>query len=331
MRGGSSGPLILRPARGARPMAAPQEVARPVSNPLARRRPTWDDLTQRVRRHRPSELLPAIAVTALEYGPQEVWIRDRLRLPWSLAVAAKVSIVHGNEHRRSGVTHRDVAEICQALNMIEDPLGADADDPTTTVTAFMVRTENEQFRWQTSMFEEISRFTALFESLDALSLKVIDYSLLGRIMGCGLGDFTTTGFALWVGAEKNSGFFDPDWPSLAALEPHISRARLREVLESHFLYDFAQFKAAAAETAQPNRDLRRHEFNPLTSRPFVTLPDGRHVAPQPKLVIQKLSPSTLYYAGISQLEGKTRALSPRTSASSSSTTSADSSPSCQAP
>ncbi len=76
------------------------------------------------------------------------------------------------------------------------------------------------------------------------------------------------------------------------------------MLESHFLYDFAQFRAAAAEAAQPNRDLRRHEFNPLTGRPFVTLPDGRHVVPQPKLVIQKLSPSTLYYAGLSQLNGK---------------------------
>ncbi len=48
--------------------------------------------------------------------------------------------------------------------------------------------------------------------------------------------------------------------------------------------------------------LRHHEFNPLVSRPFVTMPDGRHIAPQPHFVFQRLSSSALYYAGVSALD-----------------------------
>lgn len=58
---------------------------------------------------------------------------------------------------------------------------------------------------------------------------------------------------------------------------------------------------AARKAEQSDVRLRHHEFNPLVSRPFVTLPDSRHIAPQPHFVFQRLSPAALYYAAVEAL------------------------------
>jgi len=245
---------------------------------------------QRVRRHRPSELLPAVARTALRFKEKGDWVRDRIRWPWALATIAKVTIVHGNEHRASGVTDRDVVEICAAYNAIADPLGESDDDVVASLAAFMVRAAHEQFSAQLSLWEEITRFNALLADLGGLPLKIINDDLVGKLLGCALGDFTSTGFALWVGAEANAGYFDPDWPALRGLEPHITVPRIQKVFEDHFLTDFDAVKIAAKEREQDNPLLRKHEFNPLEGRPFVIMPDGRYLAPQPRYIIQKLSP-----------------------------------------
>jgi hypothetical protein len=71
--------------------------------------------------------------------------------------------------------------------------------------------------------------------------------------------------------------------------------------------------------------LRHHEFNPLVSRPFVTLPDGRHIAPQPHFVFQRLSPSAPTTPPSPPSTPNRSSRSPATSGGSVRTTSADSS------
>jgi len=68
----------------------------------------WDDFVQRVRRHRLSDLLTAIAATNIAIAPDGMWepIRGGPFFPWALAVEARESIRGGNEHRRAGVTNR---------------------------------------------------------------------------------------------------------------------------------------------------------------------------------------------------------------------------------
>jgi hypothetical protein len=84
---------------------------------------SYPDFLQRVRRHRPSDLLIALADTSIRLFEQEAWTADRVRLPWASAAAAKANIVAGNEHRRTGVTDKDVIQICQAsgLNLDGSP------------------------------------------------------------------------------------------------------------------------------------------------------------------------------------------------------------------
>lgn len=270
------------------------------------RAPSYTDFVQRVRRHRPSELLTALALTSVRLFEREAWSADRVRLPWAIAAAAKASIVAGNEHRKPGVSERDVIEICQVYNALDTPLAQEPSEMSETVGALLVRTSYEQFSYQQSQFEEITRLGALFETVEELETETLDRALIEHVLGCSLEQFVVAGFVLATSTQANTGFFDPDWPALRegiqAIDPHFPVDIVRRVFEQQFLADFEQIRAAARNAEQPDLRLRAHEFNPLVSRPFVTLPDGRHVAPQPHFVFQRLSPAALYYAAVETLD-----------------------------
>jgi hypothetical protein len=268
----------------------------------------YSDFVQRVRRHRPSDLLVALAATSIRLFEQEAWIADRVCLPWAIAAAAKASIVAGNEHRQAGVTERDVLEICAAYNALDTPLVNEPSGVSDTVGAFLVRTSYEQFPYQLSHFEEISRLGALFENVEDVSTEILDLGLIERVLGCSLDEFVVAGFVLATGAQANTGFFDPEWPALRegpqAIDRQFSIDTVRRVFEGQFLASFEQIRATAEKVEQPSVLLRHHEYNPLVGRPFVTLHDGRHIAPQPHFVFQRLSPSALYYAAVDELDAK---------------------------
>lgn len=210
---------------------------------------TYVDFLQRVRRHRPSELLPALASTAVQLFDQEAWIADRVRLPWAIAAAAKASIVAGNEHRKSGVSGRDILEICAIYNALETPLEQEPDDTSGTVGALLVRTAHEQFPYQQSYFEEIARLGALFDGIDGLDTEILGTALITRVLGCSLEDFAVAGFVLAVGAQSSAGFFDPEWPALRAgphaVKPHFSIDTVRQVFHDYFVASFDDIRAAA--------------------------------------------------------------------------------------
>lgn len=245
----------------------------------------------------------ALAHTSVELFEREAWTADRVRLPWAVAAAAKASLVAGNEHRTPGVSERDVAAICRTYNALETPLARIPTDPTASLGAFLVRTSFEQFPYQQSYFEEISRLGALLETLDDLGTQVLNHALIEEILGCSVEEWIVGGFILATSTQANTGFFDPDWPAVRdAIDPYFSADALRIIFESHFLTDIPRFRVEAKAAEQPDASLRHHEFNPLASRPLVTLPDGRFIAPQPHFVFQKLSPSALYYAGVARLD-----------------------------
>lgn len=137
-----------------------------------------------------------LATTAISLFDPEAWTADRVRFPWAIAAAAKASIVASNEHRRPGATGKDVLQICALYNALETPLADDPGDSSESVGAFFVRTSYEQFRYQQSHFEEISRFAALFEGIDDLDTEVLDAALIKRLLGCSLGEFIVAGFVL---------------------------------------------------------------------------------------------------------------------------------------
>lgn len=266
----------------------------------------YSEFVQRVRRYRPSDLLPALATTAIDFFEMETWKADRVRLAWALAVAAKASIVAGNEYRNRQVTPESVYRICATYNELDSPIARETDDVSASLGAFLVRIAYEQFPYQQSYFEEISRLGAMFDGVDSLATEILDTRLIQMILGCSLGDFVGAGFVISVGARSSAGYFDPEWPSLwdstKGIHGKFSMDVVRQVFHDHFVSSFSEVRSAADLAKQTDPALRHHEFNPLAGRPFVTMPDGRHLAPQPHFAFQKLSPPALYYAGVDVLD-----------------------------
>ena len=75
-----------------------------------------------------------------------------------------------------------------------------------------------------------------------------------------------------------------------------------EVFDRHFVGTSDEIKQSTERWRQSDPRLRRYEYNPLISRPAVTLPDGRPLVPQPHYAFQRLSVSAIYYAATEILE-----------------------------
>ncbi len=78
-----------------------------------------DEYCQRVRRHRPSSLVPLIAAAAAQYGVPEQpgqWLNSPYRkyTPWALADAARVALAYGTEFHRSDATRDDLTLVLAA-------------------------------------------------------------------------------------------------------------------------------------------------------------------------------------------------------------------------
>jgi hypothetical protein len=95
---------------------------------------------QRVRRHRPSSLLPLIAASAARYWQRQDWLSSPYRkyVPWALADAARVSLACGTEFNRAEATERDLLEVLNAYSRLGDPLLRDRD-----VRSFLLRTAGQ--------------------------------------------------------------------------------------------------------------------------------------------------------------------------------------------
>lgn len=265
---------------------------------------TYDEFKQRVRRYRTSDLLPAIAATAIRFFEKATW--DGVHSPWALAEAAKVSIVAGNEFRSTAVTPMSIFEICRAYNMLDDPLRLKESGVVGTPEAYFTRVETLQFPYQMSAFEEVSRIGALFETVDSIGAKVLNSLLLEEILGCSLDDYVTAGFAISTMARARSGYFDVGWPEIWESPNRLGDVMNRETLDlifrRHYLTTAAEIRVMAESGKQTNPKLHQYEYNPFQGQPFVTLPNGAHIAPQLHLVFQRMAPAAVYYAGVKSLD-----------------------------
>ena len=77
---------------------------------------------QRVRRYKPSCLVPLIAAAAARYWQQQDWLNSPYRkyTPWALADAARVSLALGNEYR-SDATDQDLLQATAIALMLVVP------------------------------------------------------------------------------------------------------------------------------------------------------------------------------------------------------------------
>lgn len=272
----------------------------------------WDAFVQRVRRHRPSDLLPVIAQASISRFFSEQWMkRPRVVTPWATAASAITSVCHGNQHRPAGASYADVVDMCAAHNAVRDH-GLAEHEPDAAVR-FLLRVMYEQMPFQHAGATDIARSRAMFvDSLpeDTSTLKILSPDLWNTVLDCSLEQFVGIAWLLFAGAMHNSGYFDPAWmeqPQMAEVREVIPAAVVRRVTLSLFCATPQQLRAETEANPPPGR-LEKYAYNPLTNRPYIdmqTYGDNRLLAPQPHFILDRARPSGLYYivtGSLGQLE-----------------------------
>ena len=269
-----------------------------------RRSVTFAEFRQVVRRFRPSALLPELA--RLSVLLEEVSHGDplyRTSPPWAMALAVREAILYGNEHRIDALRDEDLRVLFNTHNDIHED---DANPKDFDPLKLLVRVAYEQFPYQESLFEEVSRTHALMvEGADRVpGLQVLDDNAWDQLLGAPLGLMVGATFFLQVAANQNNGWYDPKWldqPDFAPVLEHWPREVL-ELRAEQLSNTVEEFRADYQQAPKPEPGFERYAYNPLVARPFIKMSDGRLLAPQPRLILRTISPDGLYYRGMAAFD-----------------------------
>jgi hypothetical protein len=214
--------------------------------------------------------------------------------PWALAAIAHESLGAIESGRLA--SSADVDRLCGLYADLDDPITA---SPEASVDKFFVRLGFEQFPWQVSEFEELSRSRALLVEAAATvpAAKSLSTSAWQEHLGCTLEEFIDVGFFLFVWAAKHEGYVDLSFMDLEHFGPVLERfprERVERLLSTHMAGAPAQLQLMESNRITEENVLE-HRFNPLTARPLVRMRDGRLLAPHPLLILQRLGVNGLYY------------------------------------
>ncbi len=299
-----------RPRAGARSSTPPGGAVDGFVNMVGGFRPGWEAQAPRsvsfaefrrvVRRFRPSALLPELARLSvlLDQVPQDHPL-FRTSPPWAMVLAARESILYSNEHRSDVVTDDDLRVLFNTHSAIDE---VDANPEDFNPLKLIVRIAYEQFPYQESLFEEVSRTHALMvDGADRVpGLQVLDDSAWDQLLGAPPGLMVGATFFLQVAANQNNGWYDPKWLDQPNFAPVLEQWP-REVLElraEQLSSTVEEFRADYRQAPKPEPGFERYAYNPLVARPFITMPGGRLLAPQPRLILRTISPDGLYYRGM---------------------------------
>jgi hypothetical protein len=264
---------------------------------------SYDTFRQRVRRHRRSELLVATAalntrLTRAEFGQDPSLDLPNFFQPFSLGGIARTALVSANDHRSAPVTVNDLAEMCWLYGNIDEPV-FQREPGRDRLRYVFNHIAYEQFGHQHSAMENVGRTLCLLADQAVVVPSAPSENAWRDSLGVPLELFMRLGFAMHIAALSNGGAIkrevlkmDHVAPIFAPLSPDDALA----VIDRWFAAPPEQLQQAGA--AEEIRGSEKWSLSPLVNRPVVTLPDGRYVMPWPRLVLDRITPTGLYFIGL---------------------------------
>ena len=275
-------------------------MARRNNGPIA-----YDTFRQRVRRYRRTELLVAVASLSTELeraamGAGPPLVLPNVVQPFSLGGIARTALVAGNEHRDRAVARHDLISLCDDYINIEEP--AFAKEPGLTRLRFVLNhITYEQFGHQFSAMENIGRTLILLEDHAAGIARAPTGADWTQALGVPLDQFMRIGFAMHVAALENRGRIDRSVLRMSHVAPiftPLAPDAALPVIDRWFAGSLEELREAAVR--EEARGVEKWSLNPLVAKPLVALADGRYVMPWPRLVLDRITPTGLYFIGLEQ-------------------------------
>jgi hypothetical protein len=273
-----------------------------MTSPYADRPVRWQEFVQRVRAHRPSDLLPALASISVNAfsGGGVIQAEPRGWNPWGVAAVARESLAYGNEHRTAPVTAHALARILNAYNDLEDPISVGGEH--SVPWDIFLRIVYQQWTVSTPQYADLARFAAVFDrDFSPEQYTILSSDALTDLLGLPVTDYLGAAFMFFVGAQQNVGQFDLDWlsqPQFAPVTAVIPADALTHIFRTRFSAPYHQIREASRAQRHPNPALRAHDFNPLVAKPYIGFSDTDFLAPLPRLVSDKATIAAVYYLGL---------------------------------
>ncbi|MFI5916829.1 hypothetical protein [Dactylosporangium sp. NPDC051541] len=225
--------------------------------------------------------------------------------PWSVSLVAREALAGGLAAQ--GRQNPD-AQVLPALDVyvheLEDPLLRRADNGAAgdgSVAGFMLRTGYQQFPYQQPIFGDTARMRPMLKrSFPRPRFQVLSDAVIEELLGADVDAYTDLAPFFLAAVMVNGGTFNPTWldqPNFVPVCEQTPKEQILRVYSTRLSAPAAKLQAAARAPRHQQQDLRQHDFNPLIDRPFVVLPDGIGLAPQPLFVTGRFSLAALYYAG----------------------------------
>lgn len=267
---------------------------------------SYGEFSQRVRRHPRTAVLRAVAALNAQLQQEQfcqvpVAARPDCLQPFALAGVAKTAIVRGNEYRDKPVTDRDLIEMCQALLDIDDPC-LHQEQTLEQLRGILHRLAYEQFGSQFSMMENVGRTLALLLHPATCCPGSPGAEAWANVLGVSLETYMQVGFAMFTAAVHNRGQIShavlladhvrPIFRPLAAEEA-------LEIVDRWYSAPLAGLQADGRAAEDANPGFEKWAPSPLLGHPIVALA-GEYVIPWPRLVVERFTPTGLYYIGLAE-------------------------------
>lgn len=258
--------------------------------------PEWSAVRQAVRRHKPSELLPALATESYRLGEKAFDPVNNQYSQWAFAGLARESMQYGTEFRSNKVTPRAMAQMLYLYGVADSIEGVPQEEKYLMIGSY----QYEQYKFQLSISSEIARTYLLFcdpdLQVDPIKAPQRDWteifgmSLEERLQAVALIEAIMRG----VGGRLKK-------EDLSVLEDHPAYSEVRIDKLKQTLEDLTTTVKCSREMASQvpglPEHLKRFALNPLTRYPIVDIGEGILIAPQPFYLMHTLSVGNLYYRG----------------------------------
>ncbi|MBT2533943.1 hypothetical protein J7E83_17790 [Arthrobacter sp. ISL-48] len=267
------------------------------------------EFTNEVSKYSTTSLLELIGLVCAKYATWEEWTDPSGGnppppsdvSPWALAHIARTAILHRNERKRVPEA-RDLIRLCGLYVHIKEPVLAYREE-ADALLRLGIRLTQEQLPYQTDPSVDLARMGALLCNTRFPMDRTPKFFTPGwdeQILGMPLKNYMNMIYTLWAFAVTNKGQFRLQWlnePQHQFLADYFQVDSAHGPFKSDWSLHIEDFPAANEALAQSVEDgYRKYEVNPLWTRPFVGLPDGRFIAPVSQLIVRKASPTGIFYS-----------------------------------
>ncbi|GIJ08463.1 hypothetical protein Van01_16770 [Micromonospora andamanensis] len=265
----------------------------------------YDEFVRCVRRFKGTGLLRLLASASASQ-----WHRSPRFLvnaadpitPWAVSLVAREALAGGLAATgRQRATAEVLPELNRLVHELADPLTAPRQPDGGSGTGFLVRAGYQQFPYQQPVFGDTARMRPMLtRSFPRPRYQILSDQVITDLLGVDVGTYTSLAPFFLAATMNNAGLFNPAWldlPHFAPVLAAVSKEEILRVWHTRMSAPAGQLRALARSGRNLRSELRQYDFNPLADRPFVVLPDGNGLAPQPLFVVGRFSMAALYYAG----------------------------------